>query len=391
MPPTRKQLKPVYRSWASVSGTPWAVVFPKRGLIPNKRRFFQTEDAAFAAISAWKSGDESVGLGKRKIEEMLWCESVLPSGIALRECVQFYLEHSTGIVSSTVGKVCELYLDDLRLQGRSESYQSIQGRMAIIITQQLGADTLFSLLGKTTLLGFIRGGSTHWVRYARRRIVSALVTKAIELDAIKTNPLAGWRMLDAPLRGRPHFLNLKDTEAFLSYARLKRPDCVAAFAFQCFAGIRTEELCRNMVNGKRPLEWADVKWGRLIDVGSEVSKTNHRRIIRFWPEALTNWCALSSNRKGPICPKCYLQDVKSKLVRKMNIERKAGGLPLVPFKQNDFRRTYASHSVQLIGAEKTQTHMGHAENSSILKKHYEEYVEPHEAVAYFASRPSSGG
>jgi hypothetical protein len=390
-------LTPRFCEWAAKHGTPIEVIFPKRGGVVRKRRFFVSEEAANTAISEWKHGTVSVGLGKRKVDEMLYCESMLPPGVGLRDCVHFYLEHHSGSNTTTILDVAKLYLTDLKRQQKAEDYQDEMKRTvesAVVALEGATIDDeklkdtgkLFSTLNRAMLLRFIKSGETYWVRYARKRAVSVLISKAREMEAIKFNPLDGWVFEDAPKK-TPHFLKNWEADAILNYANRHKPELVTPFALQLFAGIRTEELCRNVTDTKRPLWWSDLKFGQSITIPVEVSKTNDRRVIDYWPEALSNWIVNPGEGAVPVCSYAELDDAKSKLIKALNKERKRLELPKVDFKQNDFRRTYATNSVAVFGGEKTKDRLGHQEPSKVLKKHYDGLTEKAIAEAYYQSKP----
>jgi hypothetical protein len=210
---------PVYKAWAEKHGTPWQVTFPKRGAVPTKRRFFPTEDAANAEIEKWlKDRKPEAGLGKRVVDEVVHCRALLPPDVSLLDCVRFYVEHHSGLTTVTVQEVADDYLADLKAQKKSADYRDEQERWAGIFVTELGAETLFSSIGKARLLKFIKSDSeSYWNRYARKRIASCLVSKAIELEALRMNPLDGWKFEDAPKK-RPHFLLQADAEIILTYA-----------------------------------------------------------------------------------------------------------------------------------------------------------------------------
>jgi hypothetical protein len=378
--PSTDRPKPEYKEWAAKSGTPYQVTFPKRGATPTKRRFFKTAEEAEAEIEKWmKDRKPEASLGKRVVDEVVYWRSILPAGVTIGDCCRFYLAHHSG-ASVTVKETAELYLADLKAQKKAEKYREEQERMAGIVVAELG-------VGKPRLLKFIKADTdSYWNRYARKRIISCLISKARELGGLPGNPLDGWRFEDAP-KGTPHFLQLWEVEAILNYTLRHKPDLVTSFALQFFAGIRTEELCRSEVNGKRPLRWSDITFGESINIPVEVSKTNDRRVIDYWPPALSNWITKPGEGEDRVCSYEGLDDAKSKLIKALNKERSEKELPLVDFRQNDFRRTYATNSVQMFGGEKTKERMGHEEDSKVLKKNYDGLTTKPKATAYYQSRP----
>lgn len=368
-------IAPKFRQWAVQHGTPWEVSFPRRGAVPGRRRFFATMTEATDAITEWTAGDASAGLPKRVVDEVLYVRSLLPEGVTLTDLYRFYAQHHAGLTVATVQVVADAYLRDCQ-RANEEKYYSEQKRVIDLLVTELGADVLFSSLSRARLVETIKAPDSYWNRYARKRAVRCLITKAIELDAVKVDPLAGWKFEDAP-KATPHTLSTETAQAIMEHVFHERHELVPAFALQLFAGIRTEELCRETADGRRPLDWKDITFGAKIDVPAEVSKTGDRRVIDFWPEALTNWLRAwhptGTMREGKVCPIANLEDAKSKLL---------SGFP--EFKQNDFRRTYASNAYALHGA-RVQDWMGHTDGR-MLKRHYKDFIEPAKAQAYFASK-----
>lgn len=377
---------PVYRAWAEKHGTPWEVTFPRRGAVLLKRRYFPTEQLALDAIKAWNDEKPETGLGKRLLDEVLYVRSLLPSGVSFTDLWRFYSQHHAGLVDVTLETVCSDYITELKKQKKSPDYIEEQENNVKNAKEDLGATTVFSALSKGRLLKFIKAPDSYWSRYARKRLVSVLISKARELEAIKVNPLDGWKFEDAPKK-TPHTLKLWEIEAILEFTLKERPELVASFALKLFAGIRTEELCRTPSGTKRPLSWDDIVFGEKIDLPVAVSKTNDRRVITFWPAALTHWVAAGvglDKLKGTICPVNELDDAQCAVIRRLNKARGDAGLPLVDFQQNDFRRTYASNCYAIHGAA-TADWTGHS--LKVLKKSYRDFIEKPAAEAYFASKP----
>lgn len=376
------QLTPKFRQWSSS----WEVYFPKRGHLKGQRRFFPTEADANSAIAKWNAdAAPSSYLSMREVDQLTLCKSMLPSGVTLLDAVRFYLEHSHSGVRMTLAEVAKAYLQDLKVQKRSEDYRATMESDVAKALAGLGADRTVDTLKRHEYIAYIKSGETFWVRYGRKRAVSCLISKARELGAVGSNALEGFTFEDAP-KATPHTLTLSDTQAILEFTLKTRPDLLPSLAFKLFAGIRTEELCRNEVNGKRPLLWEDVTVGQSINVPIEVSKTNERRVVDFWPEALTFWLNASPLVfPGRICPVAELDNETSRLIVALNKARVLEGLKPVDFQQNDFRRTYASMSYAVRGGEKTADSTGHS--LKVLKKHYRDFKTETEAKAYFSLKP----
>lgn len=323
------------------------------------------------------------------IAEALYCESLLPKGVTLLDAAKFFVEQRGNALLSTVKDVAESYRDTA-LKGASAKYREEQWRFVGDAVSHFGARTLFKALTKPQVIGYIRSGSTYWVRYSRKRAVSVLVTEALLLDVIEKNPLLGFRLEDAPKR-TPHYLKHWEVDAILEFTAREAPRFLNAFALQLLMGIRTEELCRpvEIENGrlmKRPLWWSDISFGLSINMPAEVTKTGYRRTLDYWPPALTRWMRRPKRGDTPLCPVLGLEDAKTKLLRNLRRERKAAKLPPVDFRQNDFRRTYATFSIAAFGVEKTKARMGHEDSSKMLRRHYDGGLPPEvDALGYFGS------
>jgi integrase len=367
---------PKFRSWSSS----WEVYFPKRGATEGQRRFFPTEAAALAEINRWATGKKPAAhISQRKVDILHQCEALLPAGTDVLEAVRFFLEHHQGLTKVTVQTAADSYKLDLK-RNASAKYEEEMSRVVDLAVVALGADTVCSSLSRAGLIEVIKAPESYWNRYAMKRAVSCLLTKARELGALKTNPLDGWRFEDAP-KATPHTLTNETSQDILDHVLVERVDLIPSFALQKFAGIRTEELCRpdETDGSKRALRWEDLTAGLKVEVPVEVSKTGDRRVITFWPAALTNWLNAFNpdwaKLKGRICPVENLEDIKSKLLT-----------GFADFKQNDFRRTYASNAYALHGAL-VQDWMGHTDGR-MLKKHYRDFVDAEKAKAYFESKPA---
>lgn len=401
---------PSYKEWAAKHGTPWVVQFPKKGATPAKRRFFPSAEDAVNEVVAWsKDRKPEAGLGKRIVEEVAYCLSILPPGVSLTDACRFYNANHSGS-KVTVCEVATTYLKHLKgsadyraemkrtvehfaLYFGSEYFPQTKEQAAKKEPKVLNPETgmRFADLTKGRFIAYIKEPDSYWLRYGRKRAVSVLITQARDLEVVRMNPLDGWKFEDAP-KSTPHFLRLWEVEAILNHALRHRPELVAPFALQFFAGIRTEELGRAEERAgkkivKRPLWWSDLKIGESITIPVEVSKTNDRRVIDYWPPALTHWMKKAGEGDTPIATYAELDDAKSTLIRKMNEDREARGLPIVDFRQNDFRRTYATHSVPVFGGEKTKERMGHQEHSKVLKKNYDGLTDLPAGTAYFESKP----
>lgn len=207
--------RPVFKEWAEKHGTPWLVSFPKTGTAPAKRRFFRDAETATEEVVKWSKGrkPEAV-LGKRVVDEVNYARELLPPGVSLIECVRFYLAHNpTNSKVSLKTVVDALRLD---LKRKSKSYCASVGYTLDHIEKGLGTDTLMVHLTKGTLLKFIREPEGYWDRFNRKRAVSLLMTKAVEMEAIPNNPLQGVkRIIEKEPKKEVHALSVRDAQIIL--------------------------------------------------------------------------------------------------------------------------------------------------------------------------------
>ena len=389
---------PKYRKWANAHGTPWEVFFPKVGPTPGKRRFFPTVEDAVSEILKWsKDRKPDAILGKRSVDDVLWAESILPPGITIKDAVRYYMEHNSSSSKMTLKEVTDAMELDRQKEKKSPAYQRNLAFSARLMNECLGAGSLAVHLNRAKLVKFVRDGDEFWDRFGRRRIASLVCTKMVELEIIKpqNNPMIGFPTEKEPKKS-VHAMSNEDTQALLDYFSENYPAFVPAIALQLFAGIRTEELCREAKDGKRPLDWSDIEWGVQVRVPSEVSKTNEPREIEFWSEALTNWLMPFRKKSGPILErpehissdKFDFASMKSNIIEKLNTARAADELAPVDFQKNDFRHTFASNCVAFHKSfSVAQLCLGHTNYRTI--KRYRTHKKHEDAVAYFSSKPAS--
>jgi integrase len=387
MTPSKDLPVPKYREWAAGHGTPWEVAFPKTVSTPYQRKFYQTEELAKKAIQDWSNGrDPSASVGKRKLDALLTAEQLLPPGVTILDAVRFYLSRHGNLSTVTVADLGGAYLAKLAMDKAAAKYVEEQTRMVKVAEREFGPETLAATaLTKAKLVAFINADrNSYWNRYARRRIASVLISQAREQEVLKENPLEGWE-LKKPAGKRPAYLEVWEVKAIMDYVWQHRPDLVASFALQLWSGIRTEELCRVVTAEKRPLAWSDIDFGRKICVEAEVSKMSTRAVIDFWPHALTHWLAPVRKSQGPVCPVLEFDDVKSKLIKAMNRERKELNQPKVNFRQNCFRHSFASYTCAFWqDAGPAQLALRQVDKD-VFWTNYREYVTEEDAKLYMGS------
>ena len=144
-------------------------------------------------------------------------------------------------------------------------------------------------------------------------------------------------------------------------------------------------LCRPNEDGKRPLNWSDITSGQKIAVEAEVAKTNTRGVIGFCPRARTHWLAPFRKTNGVICPVLEFDDVKAKLIKAINKERKERNQPLVKFKQNCFRHSFATYACAFWqDGGRAQLYL-RQRDKDVLWNNYRDYATEDDARLYMGS------
>lgn len=383
--------KPHYRAWVNRPAK-WEVYFPKTARQKAQRRFFLTEEAANKAVEQWAEGRApAANVGTRKLDLFLQAEALLPEGVTVLDAVRFYALHHTGAKATTIQTAVDACRTDLK--ATSEAYRKEAKRWFDAVVAELGKDTCISSITAERWKAFVKNDTTsYWNRYARRRCASVVISKAMELGALKANPLVGFKLPNR-VGQRPFFMSVEDTQVFMDHVWINHHELVPAFALQLFAGIRTEELSRKTTKDargnvtKRALDWSDIAFEKRIDVGPETAKMHERGVIDFWPKALTNCLAEFQKDSGPICPYSTLKQIKSRIVRELNIERVAAKLPPIKFKQNAFRHSYGTYvCAQFQDPGRASLYL-RQRDPDVLFTNYRDYAEQKTAVAFFSYSP----
>jgi hypothetical protein len=367
---------PVFRAWVR-TGTPWEVAFPSSATTPRQRRFFKTPEEAQEAIDTWLKGrSPETSVGKRRLDALLQAQALLPPGISLLDAVRFFNSHHGPRSTSTLQDIATAYLKDI--QRRSPKYRESATAFVDRAVAHFGGDVLMASLGRAQWLSWIKSSESYWNRYGMKRAASCLISTALEREVIDKSPLAGWKFEEAPKK-RPHFLDLEQVTKVMTSVSTEAPELLPAFALQLWAGIRTEELCRASKDGRRALQWSDIRFGERIDVGPEVAKMRERGVIDFWPEALTSWLKNYKDAKGAICPVEDLSEAKYRLFTKLKLK--------VP--QNSFRHSYATYVCAYFQDPGKATLYLRQRDTDVLWTNYRDYADEATAKLYFSNSPQA--
>jgi integrase len=362
--------------------TPWKVHFPG-----GKRRFFKTEEDAAQAIKDFTKGKAKVILGKRQVDEVLYCQSLLGEATLL-SAVRFFLEHHNVVDgTATLADACQRYWAVVNKETASPYYTTKVRQHLAKLRSVLGDSTLLTAVGPETYQKFIGGLPTLPQKHAHHRTCRGLFRHAVATHSMAKNPTERWAPADLPDK-RPVYLEVEATRLLLDWTWLNCPRLIPAFVLQLFCGIRSAELSRAPTAHKRPLDWSDINFEtRKIDVAAVVSKNKHRRIIDWTHDALWVWLAPFRKTSGPVCCPNY-DHLKSQKIKECQAELGLDGIDL-GFDQNAFRHSFASYAVAYLqSADRVSILMGHR-GSAMLFQHYREYVSQVAAQEFFSITPAA--
>lgn len=338
---TTKSIEPKERHWEGRE-TRWEVYFPKTASAPARRRFFTTKDEALEAIKGYTSGREpSAAVGKRKLDMLAQAEALLPPGVSLLDAVRGYL--AAGNSPTTLSTLVEWYKGD-SLKTASAKYREVQEAEIDALLRRFDGSTKFASITKAQWVAYIESDASYWNRYARRRLASVLIKRALFLDVLFKNPIDGYELNDTQRQRKEDSvftMSNDDVRVFINHVAETREDLLPAFVLKLWAGIRTAELCRKDEGDRRALRWEDINWGESIVVPETVAKLSAGK-VSFWSPALDAWLSQFRKLKGRICPIENLHDVTRKIVKKINADRKERGLNPLRFEQNAFRHTFGT-------------------------------------------------
>ncbi len=360
--------------------TPYMVRFPKIG-----RRFFKTEKDAKTAIIEFTKGRSAVALGKRELDEVLYCKTLL--GVTpLLTAVRFYLEHNTRIDgTATLKTLCDRYWSQVNKPTSSACYTKKVRRFLDRFLDAIGPETPAVTFGFNSYRDYIQSIPSIIQQADNHRVLRSMFKAAVEGSLIAKNPASGWEPAVPPKKAPP-FMPVEGADLLLNWVCIHRNYLTPAFALQLFCGIRTAELCRKPDQFKKPLDWSDVDFeNRRINIPAAVSKTDERRVIDWTPDCLWDWLKPFRKASGRIVCADYAS-LKSRAISECRRELQEENLG---FSQNAFRHSFATYAVAYFqSAERVALLMGHR-GSDMLFQHYRDYTSPESAKDYFSIKPSA--
>lgn len=173
-----------------------------------------------------------------------------------------------------------------------------------------------------------------------------------------------------PKRG--HKIPVFNPEEMTTLLRGAKPDLIPALVLGAFGGLRTEEIKR--------LRWSHIKLARnLIDIPSEVTKTQSRRLVPI-SDNLHKWLLPFVRNDGPVVPYSNLSNQFLKTATRLGVR----------WRRNVLRHSFISYRVALTG-DIARTSLEAGNSPQVVKKDYLEVVAEDAAKDWFSISPPTNG
>lgn len=347
-------LIPKFCPWRQTGNrAPWRVVRFQ------KHFYFATEEDARKWID--DLGKNNIRLSPRQADLVQYCRELLGE-TPLLTAGRFYLEHSPKVeMTRPMRELAAEY--ELTLSGRPKYVQE-QKRNLRALVLALGDRSITSISRKDAN-DFVMRDRSEWVQ--KPRLVQARMFFDWAKDYVPKNPFEGISVNLPPTQKT--YLSLADTKHLLDTAREHYPSLVPGIMLQLFCGVRTEEIKR--------LEWSAIRKsgkGHIVDISEQVSKTGERRVIDWWPKAMSR---MPISKTGRVAVNYSRR--KSFLVLKCRETK-----PDFKWGQNALRHSYGTYGCAYFqSAARIALLMGHRDSDTLFRS-YREYVSQADGRKYFA-------
>lgn len=336
----------------------------------HQGRSFWFKDKADAEKKCDEIGRGQGGkLTAREIDEYRHAKELL-AGTPLLHAVREFIERHPQIDRTlTVNAAI-----DAHLEGYKRSRPDYFDRKVYLLDKLRAkcGSALLATVTSGTIEEMLHAEASGWVRNDLLTHTRTLFRTAAKKKQIQEDPTAPFTFIET--KPSKVILTLDDTRHVLETARDQFPDILPAVALQLFAGIRTAEITR--------LDWAQVRHGEFINIEPHVAKTHERRVIDWWPEALTSWIP-TIPASGAILPFPKTYEHKKWMLLAVCKKTKPG----FKFGQNAFRHSFCSYACAYFENAGKATLLAGQHDVDIFFRHYRAYRTKEEAGRYFTLGP----
>lgn len=297
-------------------------------------------------------------------------EKLARLGATLGQAVEFFLEHQPKTMRTIAEAVAECvlakrtnarrkrYVD--ALESYLNQFASKQGPVMVHAVTTAAIESWFAERGESMLNG------------GKLKMLSMLFEFCQKRGYCRSNPCDP---VERPRATRccPSVLTAAESKRLLDTCRSQKFSRLLGYVTLClFAGVRPEEC--------EKLDWSAVDLAnKRVVIGSEVAKTNRRRITDLSDNAVA-WLSLVPNRTGPVCP----IPTWGRLRWVRRLRRVAG----IKWGQDILRHTAASNMMARDqDAARVADQLGNS--PQILLTHYRAVVTPEESAAFWSLIPGA--
>jgi integrase len=271
--------------------------------------------------------------------------------------------------SCTVSELVASRLEQVQRARKAERYQQDLAHRLNRFAAAFGERQVASLKARE-LEAWLCGLKLAPISVANfKRALSGAFTLAVRNEIIEANPLTH---VETPkiVHKAPAILSPKQVQSLLDASP---PDLLPLLVLQAFAGLRRAEAER--------LAWERIHLdGRqpFVELPSEVTKTNRRRLIELQPNAVA-WLAQAAgegvSRLG-IGPRAYRKHLTQ-----------AAKTAKIGWEENLLRHSFGSYRLAVLkNAAQVAEEMGNSAN--VVRTHYMNLVRPESVAAYWNVKPT---
>ncbi len=302
----------------------------------------------------------------------------LPSGVALREAVNFFLKRNpTCYPKRKVSEVVEELLQAKQKARRSELHlrdlESRLGRFGDAFQVNIGDVT--GPMIEHYLQSMDVAGRTK-ANYLQH--ITALFNFAIRRKYLPKDSIDEVKAVERP-EEIPSEIQIFTVEEMSDLLSAAREELIPWLAIGAFAGLRTAEIKR--------LDWSEVNLAEgHVEVKAKKSKTGSRRNAPLLPN-LAAWLAPYANSTGPVTPFANMVNQINWLVEDVNkLRKQRGNKTPMNWKHNGLRHSFASYRIALV-KDVAQVSYECGNTPAMIHEHYRKVVTETEAKKWFDLMP----
>lgn len=363
------------------------------------RKQFPTASKAYAHIERYfREREHTVATHSEVTEFNANLSRLRELGVSIGQLIDFYEKRFVGSAERMrLSQVIEHYfteLESLSVAPRDRTIDTLKSQAKRIRADF--ADCFVDTIDPKAAVNWLKSAKTqsgkHWSGKTRKHhwtMLDCLLNEAVELKALKSNPLS--EASKTKLKGLtrtesevPEILTPKEARKLLDTTRTIYPELLPCVALAMFAGLRQTEAFQ--------VHWADINFReKNLKIRRAVSKMRKARPVKLNETALA-WLSTCEIDDGPI----FKGTPVAASMKFGRLVKKAGWQCPVTKKstwmRNALRHSYASYQLKIDDGNDVfvRVQLGHSTNNvSQLYNNYATLTEREHALEYFEIKPDS--